>query len=60
MQGNQVVELTDFEILLSAAMDLHFTNDNCDGVLIEQELTPPYLYLRYKCKNCHNIVQFGI
>ncbi len=58
MQGNQTIELTDTEILLSVALDQHFENDNCNGVLIAMgefcssvDDSGSYKFF-FKCKKC--------
>lgn len=62
MKGDQVVELTLEEQMLSKAISVHMGNDNCCGMLIyacwisnNMDLTNK-IY-QFVCKKCHEVIQ---
>lgn len=57
MQGNQIIELTGDEVLLSEALNIHFTNSNCDGTLVYVGFTADGQVFQFVCEKCHEIIQ---
>lgn len=59
MQGNQAIELTDTEIILSVVLDRHFTESNCDGVLCYVGFNYAGItrFDYYICEKCQEIIK---
>lgn len=57
MRGNQAIELTKVDKLLTEALDEHFTLDNCCGVLLAIDVNTVvsqngFYDIYFECKRC--------
>ncbi len=64
MQGDQPIEMTINEWMLSEAMDEHFSTENCGGVLISTAIIVDQFYgespvdkYQFVCKKCYRIIE---
>jgi len=61
IQGNQPLGLDLGTICLSKALDDHFSNSNCDGVLVSEGQVCNYRSLAHQfvCRKCSTVIRIG-
>lgn len=58
MQGDQTIRLTDYEFLVAEALDCHFSDSNCGGVLIcTHFISNTSSIFQFTCKKCHEVIE---